>query len=203
MTAQANPSEAEVIPQGKSGQPRHDHLSALATRLVTWCETCVDYYQAAVFYQELSALSDAELQRRGLSRATLGRDVCAACDRSGKLTPRLDDPRCRQRGEQAIADGGHLGFYLRGWAEADPEKISAATADGMISTIRSLAVSLGIHWPSTSLCSEPGSLLDGRSGGQNSHSIFAVRCRTGLLKLATNSGGKHQCLASPARQASR
>ena len=131
MTAQANPSKAEGIPQGTSGQPRHDHLSALAARLVTWCGTCVDYYQAATFYEELSALSDAELQRRGLSRATLGRDVCAACDRSGKrFTPRLDDPRGPQRGEQAIAEGGRLGLYLRGWSEADPAKIIDATADG-------------------------------------------------------------------------
>jgi hypothetical protein len=48
--------------------------------LVTWCETCADYYEAAALYEELSALCDAELQRRGLSRATLARSVCTACD---------------------------------------------------------------------------------------------------------------------------
>ena len=92
MTAQANPYKAEGIPEGTLGQPRHDHLSALAARLVTWCGTCVDYYQAAAFYEELSALSDAELQRRGLSRATLARDVCTACDRSGKHPSALHVP---------------------------------------------------------------------------------------------------------------
>ena len=35
-----------------------------------------------------------------------------------------------QRGEQAIAEGGPLGLYLRGWSEADPAKIIDATADG-------------------------------------------------------------------------
>jgi hypothetical protein len=34
-------------------------------------------------YEQLAALSDAELTRRGLSRATLARDVRATCDRSG------------------------------------------------------------------------------------------------------------------------
>jgi hypothetical protein len=131
MTAQANPSKAEGIPEGTSGQPRHDHLSALAARLVTWCGTCVDYYQAAALYEELSALSEAELQRRGLSRATLGRDVCAVCDRSGKRVASPSDvPRHRQRGEEAIVEGGPLGLYLRGWSEANPAKIIDATADG-------------------------------------------------------------------------
>ena len=37
-------------------------------------------YTAAGLYQELSALSDAELNRRGLSRATLARDVLAYGD---------------------------------------------------------------------------------------------------------------------------
>jgi len=130
MTAQANPYKAEGIPEGTSGQPRHDHLSALAGRLVAWCGTCVDYYQAAAFYEELSALSDAELQRRGLSRATLGRDVCAACGRSGRFASPSHVPRHRQRGEEAIVEGGPLGLYLRGWSEANPAKIIDATADG-------------------------------------------------------------------------
>jgi len=32
-------------------------------------------------YEQLSAFSDAELMRRGLSRATLAHDVRATCDR--------------------------------------------------------------------------------------------------------------------------
>jgi len=50
-------------------------------RIATWAEVCADYYAAAAMYEQLSVLSDAELTRRGLSRATLARDTCVACDR--------------------------------------------------------------------------------------------------------------------------
>jgi hypothetical protein len=58
----------------------------LAERAAEWCaawgETCADYYRAAALYEELRPLSDAELNRRRLSRATLARDILRACDRS-------------------------------------------------------------------------------------------------------------------------
>jgi hypothetical protein len=41
-----------------------------------WVETCIEYYEAAAMYEDLSRLSDAELRRRGLSRDSLARDVC-------------------------------------------------------------------------------------------------------------------------------
>jgi hypothetical protein len=41
-----------------------------------------DYYAAAALYEHLSRLSNAELGRRGLSRATLARHVLEACDRA-------------------------------------------------------------------------------------------------------------------------
>jgi len=53
----------------------------IASRTSAWIETCADYYAAAATYEQLARLSDAELHRRGLSRATLGRDVCEALDR--------------------------------------------------------------------------------------------------------------------------
>ena len=49
--------------------------------IARWRNTAADYYAAASMYEALAALSDAELSRRGLSRTTLARDVCAACDR--------------------------------------------------------------------------------------------------------------------------
>jgi len=49
----------------------------------TWLAVCADYYNAAAFYEQLARLSDAELQRRGLTRDTLAGDICAACDRGG------------------------------------------------------------------------------------------------------------------------
>ena len=50
--------------------------------IADWITTAADYYEAAAMYEQLSRLSDAELTRRGLSRATLGWDVSQACDRS-------------------------------------------------------------------------------------------------------------------------
>jgi hypothetical protein len=57
-------------------------IRSVRLRLVAWANTCADYWAAAAMYEQLSALSDAELARRGLSRATLAREVRAAIDRS-------------------------------------------------------------------------------------------------------------------------
>ena len=56
-------------------------VKSIGGRIAAWADTCSDYYAAAAMYEQLSALSDAELARRGLSRATLAHDVRAACDR--------------------------------------------------------------------------------------------------------------------------
>jgi hypothetical protein len=56
-------------------------IKSIGIRIATWADTCADGYAAAAMYEQLSALSDAELARRGLSRASLARDVLAACDR--------------------------------------------------------------------------------------------------------------------------
>jgi hypothetical protein len=56
-------------------------IKSIGARIATWADTCADYYAAAAMYEQLSALSDAELSRRGLSRATLAGEVRAACDR--------------------------------------------------------------------------------------------------------------------------
>ena len=53
-----------------------------AAYLAACCQTCTDYYKAAALYEKLSALSDPELQRRGLSRAMLAQHICSVCDRS-------------------------------------------------------------------------------------------------------------------------
>jgi hypothetical protein len=56
--------------------------ASLAAHARVWVEACADYYAAAAIYEQLSKLSDAELHRRGLSRATLASDICRACDRT-------------------------------------------------------------------------------------------------------------------------
>ena len=51
---------------------------ALAGRLTEWLATAAAYYTAATTFEQLRGLSDAELRRRGLSRATLAWDICQA-----------------------------------------------------------------------------------------------------------------------------
>jgi hypothetical protein len=79
MTVQANTFTAGN--EALAGPPpaQVGRVEAFRTHLAAWIETCADYYNAAALYDRLSGLSDAELHRRGLSRATLARDVCDAC----------------------------------------------------------------------------------------------------------------------------
>ena len=79
--AQPYPTEART--PAESAPPVADWLESLGKRIGAWAATCADYWSAAALYDELRGLSDAELQRRGLSRDTLARDVCEACDRTG------------------------------------------------------------------------------------------------------------------------
>jgi hypothetical protein len=127
MTAQAKPSLAETVPQEARTLSRHDRLKVLGAYLTTWCETCTDYGKAAALFEQLSTLSDAELYRRGFSRATLGREVCAACDRTGTLARASNEPPNHRRDE---CEKSNLALYLRGWAQADPALIVKATAEG-------------------------------------------------------------------------
>ena len=57
-------------------------IKSLARFLVTWVNSCADYYAAAAMYDQLSKLSNAELHKRGLSRDTLAWDLCQSCDRT-------------------------------------------------------------------------------------------------------------------------
>jgi hypothetical protein len=58
-------------------------LAGLMAHLVASIKICADYHKAAAMYEHLSKLGGAELRRRGLSHATLARDVCAACSPQG------------------------------------------------------------------------------------------------------------------------
>ena len=57
-------------------------LRRLGARIAECVRVSADYYAVAATYEQLSRLSDAELNRRGLSRPNLGRHVCAAFDRA-------------------------------------------------------------------------------------------------------------------------
>jgi hypothetical protein len=53
-------------------------ISSIARGIADCIKVMTDHYTAAARYEQLSRLSDAELQRRGLSRATLARSILAA-----------------------------------------------------------------------------------------------------------------------------
>jgi hypothetical protein len=67
---------------GEPTTPIPNWIASIGQRLVAWAQYCVDSREAAALYEELVALSDAELTRRGLSRASLAQDVRATCERS-------------------------------------------------------------------------------------------------------------------------
>jgi hypothetical protein len=73
-----SPSDSELLDTSRPSLGAQ--FGALKAQLVIWVETCVAYYEAATLYDQLSGLSDTELHRRGLSRDTLARDVCDACE---------------------------------------------------------------------------------------------------------------------------
>ena len=69
---------------GTSGNADHSLLASLWATTVAWVTTCADYYAASATYERLSGLSDAELNRRGLSRETLARDIVDAATRQDR-----------------------------------------------------------------------------------------------------------------------
>jgi hypothetical protein len=84
MTSHDQILSTEALAEGELNKTLSDWIRCVGRRVVTWADTCADYYAAAAMYEQLSVLSDAELSRRGLSRATLAHDVRAACCRGSK-----------------------------------------------------------------------------------------------------------------------
>jgi hypothetical protein len=62
------------------GLPIAKRISSIAALIADCINVMAAYYSAAAKYEQLSRLSDAELRRRGLSRATLSRSVLEACN---------------------------------------------------------------------------------------------------------------------------
>ena len=84
MTGHDHPSPAQTTLQSEPEVTFTNSISSLGTRFANWVATAADYYTAAATYLHLCGLSDAELQLRGLSRATLASDICQACDRTAR-----------------------------------------------------------------------------------------------------------------------
>jgi hypothetical protein len=71
---------SDVVADGEPAAPLSSWIRSIGLRLLVWIDTRADHWAAAAMYAQLSALSDAELARRGLSRATLAHDVRAMGD---------------------------------------------------------------------------------------------------------------------------
>jgi len=82
MTMHSTFSPTDTAFSSSTAAPLSDWIRLAGQRIVTWANTCADYYAAAAMYEQLSKLSNAELHKRGLSRETLARDVCGSCDRA-------------------------------------------------------------------------------------------------------------------------
>jgi hypothetical protein len=76
MTTDLLPSDVLAAREPATSLP--SRFKSVGARLLAWAGTCAAHWEAAALYDQLSALSDADLARRGLSRATLARDVAAA-----------------------------------------------------------------------------------------------------------------------------
>ena len=85
MTAHDQFLASGTLAADVSVTPFRNWIGSIGLRLAAWAKNCADYWEAAAMYEQLAALSDAELTRRGLSRATLAQDVRATCDRSGDV----------------------------------------------------------------------------------------------------------------------
>jgi len=68
---------AETVPPKASGLRIAMRISSMVRWIGAWIETTADHHAAATMHEQLSRLSDAELHRRGLSRADLVRHVHA------------------------------------------------------------------------------------------------------------------------------
>ena len=71
MTTHDHILSVDAFAANKPARSLFGYIKSIGRRLAIWADTCADYYAAAAMYQQLSALSDAELMRRGLSRSTL------------------------------------------------------------------------------------------------------------------------------------
>ena len=69
-----------VLSASDTTAPLLSGIKSLVTGCAAWMSRYADNWAAANLYDSLRSLSDAELRKRGLSRATLAHDVLHSCD---------------------------------------------------------------------------------------------------------------------------
>ena len=70
-----------IATRSSAHQKSCNRLTGFLTLVRNWLRTCSDAYVAARMYEELRHLSNAELSRRGWSRATLAADLLRGHER--------------------------------------------------------------------------------------------------------------------------
>jgi len=73
--ARCREAEAVTAAETQSPVPAQPRLTRLCASFLKWLKACAEAYAAAAAYEDLSRLSDTELQHRGLSRDVLARDL--------------------------------------------------------------------------------------------------------------------------------
>ena len=96
MTTHDKLHARDALPAAEPAAPFSSWIRSMGQWLVAWTDTCADHWAAAAMYEQLSVLSDAELSRRGLSRATLAQDICGAPRR---LALREQEPHAYRPGQ--------------------------------------------------------------------------------------------------------
>jgi hypothetical protein len=68
--------KTSTVPQPRRArEPATQSFALFLVWVDAWFTTCRAYYRAAIAYEELYRLSDAELRHHGTTRQTLARDV--------------------------------------------------------------------------------------------------------------------------------
>ena len=102
MTISEDQSRPMFAVQSPGNRRLFQSLKAAAVWLSEWFDSCANHYAAARMYECLSRLSDAQLEHRGLSRATLAQDLFRMCDRTSETdTVTIQTARIKQRARAA------------------------------------------------------------------------------------------------------
>lgn len=102
MTISEDQSRPMFAVQASGSRKLLQSLKAAAVWLLEWFDSCADHYAAARMYECLSRLSDAQLEHRGLSRATLAQDLVRMCDRTSETgTATSETARSKERARAA------------------------------------------------------------------------------------------------------
>jgi hypothetical protein len=82
MAVSEHYTDVDAVPSSTTAASLSSSIKKFVQHVKLWANAYADYSAAAAMYEHLSGLSNAELQKRGLSRDTLAWDVCQYCDRT-------------------------------------------------------------------------------------------------------------------------